>query len=447
MLLDTLKILATLITAGLAVFAVTTDFKDKKTKKLRVSGKWYIVLFLISVLLSYLFDKLSDTKKDKETKDNFSNTIKSIRDSTDKLLKTTKDSLDNQFIKISDLTRNINENLNRTSSNMQFQFNQTNEIQRNIGSLINKVKETTQKTNELTEKTNTELKGSISIMSNLAIEQQKSIDELQNISMLSSKNLNAINQVFNQVNAITAPLAPIQFVFRIKYKLKNALFSNQELERYYKTIEINRNTLTTKVEVKFPELSSWLTGYKHDLSTTGNINWLYNAITQDNKSDFKKFNTDFFKHYSFYFKFYTDSLLEKLSLFYCYDEGYKCETTYDEVFISVKDSSLIREISVTYKNLSINPLQLKSINDLITHGGYLEAEFMQFGEKKYTIKSNSGNYIRRIEFGNISFEPFVIIKYGKDYSLSVRLPENLMQVKTGQYDYIKLLNVKLAQSN
>src|SRR5579863_1018447 len=95
-----LKILVTMVTAGLAIFAVTTDFTDKDRKTLKPAGRWYIGIFILSVGLSFLLDTLSDRERDQKATQTFNATVSNIRDSTDTLLRRTKDSLNFQFARI-----------------------------------------------------------------------------------------------------------------------------------------------------------------------------------------------------------------------------------------------------------------------------------------------------------------------------------------------------------
>jgi len=407
MLLDILKILTTLITAGLAVFAVSTDFTDKDTKKLKPAGRWYIAIFLASVGLTYLFDKLSDKQEETETKENFTNTIKSVRDSTDILLKRTKDGLDIQFTRINQLNTQIGDNLKRTSQYMQSQFEQTMNSQRELGNLTRNVKTIAENTKTLQEKTFNDLSGAIQSISGLQEKQQTSITQLDRVSKLSSQNLSAIDTVFKQVNSLTEPLAPIQFVFRIKYKLDKPLFPS-ESKGVYEQIKSGSD---------LDDLPpSWI--YEVDSKPVqSSLPYLYEI------KNFKEFARQFYYNFRLTLFFFKDTTFRERVISLCENgfilnqpcQGSKVEST---IYYDESDTSLIRVHTLTFPTIYENNGQIKSISELLSRS-IIRANAFQDGKNQYKLQFTglTSKYEDVFQIKRVEFMPYLIIRYGQNFKL------------------------------
>lgn len=373
-----LKILTTLITTGLAIFSVTTDFTEKDTKKLKPAGKWYIAIFLISVGVSFLFDKLSDDEKAEAAKKNFTNTITTIRDSTDTLLRRTKDSLDFQFNRISQISNQIDHHLAQTSKNMETQFEQTNSNQKSIKDLTGKIKTTTENTVK-------DLGTAITSLSNIDTQQRKSLSSLTDISNQSETSLKSINSLFNEVKSLTEPLSPLELVFKVRYKL------NKPITLY---------TGTTS------EL---------DLFNEQNPNLLPGATLLNSKD----FLQTFYKNFYVGFQFFSDETFTKRIIQYSSPKEKTIRLSYLD-----KDTTITRTVSVAVDNVSNNPEHLKNIEELIIKS-LLQIEAYQGGSSNFLLyyKSYRQNenfkkyeYKDNLKIESITVEPAFELRTNQNYS-------------------------------
>jgi hypothetical protein len=307
MWLTVVKILTTLITAGLAVFAVNTDFTDKETKKLKPAGKRYIGFFLFSVALSFIFDSFSEKQK---------------------------------------------------------------------------------------------------------------AEQFNNLLKTESENLNSVQQIFNQVNSITAPLAPIQIVFRVKYPLKKAILENESGIKYFVTGQAIGDGTGDWV----PIVEEYDDVNDRHVTSCGLMD--DDMINQD---VLKKW---FHKTYIETFSFYTDSLMRNASVDYCDATNY-CGKKYDNIYYEKSDSCLIRETTITCNAIYHNSTQILSLKDLV-NASYIHAEFGQGGKNRFDlIFKKIGK--QEVSFNTCFLEPYIVIKYGKNFSLHIDNSDEKIKVFPQQF--------------
>lgn len=303
MLLTILKILTTLLTAGLAVFAVTTDFTDKETKKLKPAGRWYIGFFLLSVALSFTFDSMSDNEKD------------------------------NQFRKL-------------------------------LGT--------------------------------------------------ETQDLNSVQKIFDQVNSITAPVAPIQIVFRIRYPLKNAILKGETGAAYYSTGQ--------KVGDGFGD---WVPIVQEYDDRNNHHHVLFGSVDDDLLNP-AMLRDSFFKSYISTFEIYLDSGIQKPAVKYCTFYNY-CGKMYDNLFYEKRDSCLIRETTITCNNTVYNSGEIVNLQKLVD-SCYLRAVFGQGGRTRFSLNFRRAGR-QDIDIESCILEPFVRINYWKNFSLQIDMENKQAKVK------------------
>jgi len=310
-----LKILTTLITTFLAILAVTTDFTDKD-KNLKPAGKWYIGIFLLSVALNVLFDNLSDQEKDQKTRDNLQNTVLAIKDSTDKLLNKTKDSLNVKFKQITNISNQIDTHLINTKRDIGNQLSQTNASEKSIRALSERIKATG-------DENVTRLGTAIGSLKGLTTDQTTNFSMLDNIGKQSKNNLESIQNVFGDVKTLTEPLAPLQFIIQIKYKLDKPIM----LFSKYKTI-----TLFKAGDAPYQ-----------------------NAQIITPKESFQNFINSF----ECWVNFRSDSSLQTNEVTYDFNDPKTLSIEYSSI-----DTTLIRTVSVNFNSVIDNPHNLNTISEL-----------------------------------------------------------------------------------
>lgn len=411
-MLTWLKILTTLITTALSVFAVTSDFKDPKSKKLKVAGYIYISIFILLSALNFILEKRESIENEESTQKNFSQVMKH----TDTLLTKTEIKLKNQFDKISELNNQIDSHLVSTSKSIQTQLNQSGKDQKTI--------------KELSRKSNTDIRQSINSLSELDSAQKKGLEKLGEISKTSEENIKSISEVFGEVNSLTGPISPIECVFRVKYYLKKAIFRPENLRSF-------ENLLNDPIAKRYypkSDENDWIR-WLYQKETTPFKNFDLMEPNLDNLVYPKLFLQDFFYDYMLNFSFYSDSLVKNLLVNYCNLQGY-CGRRSDLIYYEIHDSALIRETTFFLSEITANHSQIKSVKELL-HSSYLYVSFYQGGQNNYKLALQYGTTIIRgskysvgashkytTEFGirSISLLPFFEIKYGDNNTLFVQIP-------------------------
>jgi hypothetical protein len=251
--------------------------------------------------------------------------------------------------------------------------------------------------------------------------QETSLTKLQGLAELESSNLQKSDKLFDELSAVSAPLTPVQFVFRIKYSLKKALFRPLPISR-------------------LKENGGWWNPVTREKLGDGDwIHWLGKDFFQsdpDELLDKKKLQDEFYKNYSLKFSFKSEYQSQKFLLSYC--ENNHCGETSDNVYYQMTDSSLIREIVITSTQV-INPNHLKSTRELFNLG-FLSAFFFQRGPESYQLRfqymgddKKWQKYERELSFTKIQFEPYVEIRYGVGFSLSHKLQDRNVLMNLPQY--------------
>lgn len=391
------KIFIIIGTTVLGILAVITDLKNEDTKKLKKAGYVYIVLFLMLTGLSFILENIEENAKEESTKKNFMSVI----NHTDTILTNTELKLNLQFDRISHLNTQIDSHLLNTAKNIQIQFNQTDISQKSIEHLI-------QKNKLLTEETLRNLDKTINSISTIDTHQRKSLSNLINLSEKTEKNLSKINQILDEVNILTEPLFPVQFVFKIKYKLDKPVFPN-EIKYHYTREYVN--DLIPLIEQENLEIGDYWLGEQTEII---NLNEIRDSFC-----------------YNFYLKFFffQDSLLENELVSYCTPQnsidsivcGFNFSST---ISYEVHDTALIRESIITCNNISSNQSQIKNLSEL-TSGSYLVVQtmFEKLNSFNFIFQERNSNdkfqkYQSSVKIIKVEIEPYLEIRYGKNFMLS-----------------------------
>ena len=112
-----LKYIAIILTSILAIFAVSKDYKRKKSRKLNKNGKILLGLIIFSVIVSIWTEILSDSEsKNKEIKYNAN--IKSFKQKSDSLkdnLNQTRETLNYKISQLENDNYDLSRELTKTS--------------------------------------------------------------------------------------------------------------------------------------------------------------------------------------------------------------------------------------------------------------------------------------------------------------------------------------------
>lgn len=315
--LSTFKYATSFLIAFLAIVAVFIDFKIPPGNKLKKISWYYIGVCGFLMLSNVLLEKFDDSQRTKGLQKNFT----SVMNHTDTVLISTEYKLNQQFERLSLLNNQIDSHLLNTSKTINLQLDQAASNQMKI--------------KNLTEQSNKDLQVTISSLSQIMKQQEVGLRNLVDISEISEDNLISIKNVFNEVEGLSTPLLPVQFVFKIRYKLYTKLSISWRFHRHGFKIE------NIMLDMNFKSIKG--NKMKDRYAETNNFNLAF-SFYED--STYKNKVVDYFN---------SDSLSVDLR-----GSKLKSKMLYEE-----SNALLVREVTVTCENIISNPSQIKSLSELL----------------------------------------------------------------------------------
>lgn len=267
---------------------------------------------------------------------------------------------------------------------------------------------------------------------------KKSISDLSGVADKSEKNLKSINSVLTNVNTLAAPLTPVQFIVRLKYKLDRPLQPTNGWD------SIQSDEDQKKMESHISQKSYGMWDYVYNY-----LNEKYWAKVDNWKLFSQSILESFIIHLIVFENYPNRGGAERIR----YDIGGIDRIgveIIDELYFNKLDTTLIIPVRLTCNNILVRSFQqvpiVNSFTELLKNTSFNFAAFQVSKPEYVLVTKKDFVYTNKFKVKSATFDPYLKIIYGKELLQSNEFTDkSIFDIKrmpmTAQYEFVMFVNL------